>query len=88
MNKTQGRWVIKAGRSLLPVGVTRIEGAFKKGSLITCFNENNEEVAKGFSNFDSSELKQILGLKSEDIFTALGHVSEEEVIHRDNLVLN
>ena len=88
IDKGAEKAISKEGRSLLPVGVTRIEGAFKKGSLITCFNENNEEVAKGFSNFDSSELKQILGLKSEDILTALGHVSEEEVIHRDNLVLN
>ena len=62
IDKGAEKAISKDGRSLLPVGVTRIEGAFKKGSLITCFNENNEEVTKGFSNFDSSELKQILGL--------------------------
>ena len=75
------------GSSLLPVGVTTIEGEFEKGALVICLN-NNEEVAKGFCNFNSSELKLILGLKLEEISSTLGYASEEEVIHRDNLVLS
>ena len=60
---------------------------FKKGDLIVCSNQN-KEIAKGFSNFNSFELKQIIGLKSEEINAKLGYTSAEEVIHRDNLVLS
>jgi len=76
------------GRSLLPVGVVKIVGEFEKGSLVTCLDINNEEVARGFSNFNSSEMKLILRLKSEKVSSALGYASEEEVIHRNNLVLS
>ena len=79
--------IVEDGSSLLPVGVTTIEGEFEKGALVICLN-NNEEVAKGFCNFNSLELKLILGLKSEEISSTLGYASEEEVIHRDNLVLS
>ena len=78
----------REGGSLLPVGVTKIEGEFEKGSLVTCLDKNNEEVARGFSNFNSSEIKLILRLKSDKVSSALGYATEEEVIHRNNLVLS
>ncbi len=68
----------KEGGSLLPVGVTKIEGEFEKGSLVTCLDENNEEVARGFSNFNSSEIKLILRLKSEKV---LDTMANKRVIH-------
>ena len=87
MSKQQERWVIKAGSSLLPVGITALTGEFKKGDLVACHSQS-KEVARGFSNFSASELDQIIGLKSEEINTKLGYTSAEEVIHRDNLVLS
>ena len=75
------------GSSLLPVGITAIEGDFEKGALVACVNQD-EEIARGFSNFNSFEINLILGLKSGEINTKLGYASAKEVIHRDNLILS
>ena len=56
-------------------------------SLVACRNQNHE-IARGFSNFNSFEINLILGLKSGEINTKLGHASAKEVIHRDNLILS
>ena len=77
----------EGGSSLLPVGITALKGDFKKGDLVACQSQN-KEVARGFSNFNASELNQIIGLKSKEINSKLGYTSAEEVIHRDNLVLS
>ena len=69
MSKQQERWVIKAGSSLLPVGITALTGEFKKGDLVACHSQSNE-VARGFSNFNASELDQIIGLKSCLLYTS------------------
>ena len=75
------------GSSLLPVGITAIEGDFEKGALVACVNQD-QEIARGFSNFNSFEINLILGLKSGEINTKLGYASAKEVIHRDNLILS
>ena len=77
----------EGGSSLLPVGITALKGDFKKGDLVACQSQS-KEVARGFSNFNASELNQIIGLKSNEINSKLGYTSAEEVIHRDNLVLS
>ena len=79
--------ISERGSSLLPVGITALKGEFNKGDLVVCQSQN-KEIAKGFSNFNASELDQIIGLKSEEINSKLGYTSAEEVIHRDNLVLS
>ena len=79
--------ISEGGSSLLPVGITAIEGEFEKGALVACRNQN-QEIARGFSNFNSFEINLILGLKSGEINTKLGYASAEEVIHRDNLVIS
>ena len=71
----------------MPVGIIKAEGDFQKGSLVLCHNEDQEEIAKGLINFNSEEVKVILGNKSQKVASILGYLTEEEIIHRDNLVL-
>ena len=80
--------LIEKGKSLLPVGILEIEGSFKRGDLIQCKDEDGNEIARGLSNFSSGELEKIKGINTEEIKNILGYLSEEEVIHRNNLVLS
>jgi len=76
-----------AGSSLLPVGVTRVEGDFKRGDLVVCLGPAGEEVARGLVNYNVSESEKIIGQPSSRIEAMLGYVDEVELVHRDNLVL-
>ena len=75
------------GRSLLPVGVKRIDGDFARGDLVLCLDPEGREVARGLSNYEAAEAGKILGVRSEDVSQRLGYPGEPEMIHRDNLVL-
>jgi len=76
-----------AGSSLLPVGVTRVAGDFKRGDLVVCTGPGGEEVARGLVNYSASESEKIIGQSSSRIEALLGYVDEVELVHRDNLVL-
>ncbi len=76
-----------AGRSLLPVGVTKISGEFTRGAFVQCVDDQGNEIARGLSNYSSSEVEKIKGKSSDAIFDILGYGGESELIHRDNLVL-
>ena len=76
-----------AGSSLLPVGVTRVEGEFVRGDLVVCLAPGGEEVARGLVNYNAAESGKIIGQPSSRIEALLGYVDETELIHRDNLVL-
>ena len=76
-----------AGSSLLPVGVTRVEGEFDRGDLVVCIAPGGEEVARGLVNYNAAESSRIIGQPSSRIEELLGYVDETELIHRDNLVL-
>ncbi len=77
----------KAGRSLLAVGVRGVEGDFRRGELVACVDEGGREVARGLVNYSAAETRRIMGHSSSEIAAILGYVDEEELIHRDNLVL-
>jgi glutamate 5-kinase len=77
----------ESGRSLLPVGVTAVEGLFKRGELVSCCDPGGREIARGLVNYNAEEARKILGRPSKEIETMLGYVDEPELIHRDNLVL-
>ena len=77
----------ESGSSLLPVGVTRVEGHFMRGEVVACLDPAGREVARGLVNYDASEARQIRGLLSTEIEKCIGYVDEPELIHRDNLVL-
>jgi glutamate 5-kinase len=78
--------VISKGRSLLPAGITQVEGKFEANESVSLCDRNGEEIARGISNYSSSDILRILGSQSEDIPKLLGFDGEETVIHRDNLV--
>ncbi|KXU88408.1 glutamate 5-kinase [Caballeronia megalochromosomata] len=75
------------GKSLLPIGVIDVKGAFDRGEVIACVNDQGREVARGITNYSSSEARLIHRRPSGEIETVLGYMLEPELIHRDNLVL-
>jgi glutamate 5-kinase len=74
------------GSSLLPVGVKAVEGAFERGDSIRVLDSGGREIARGISNYGSSELIRIIGRKSDEIEEILGFNFGDEVIHRNDLV--
>jgi len=79
--------VCEGGRSLLPVGVSRVSGYFQRGEMVSCVDQSGREVARGLVSYDADEAARIIGQPSERIPQLLGYVAEEELIHRDNMVL-
>lgn len=77
----------QGGRSLLPVGVKAIAGQFRRGEMVSCVDLNGKEIARGLVNYDADEARAIAGRSSDRIADVLGYVSDEEMIHRDNLVV-
>ena len=77
----------QAGRSLLAVGVRGVEGGFHRGELVACIGPDGVEVARGLVNYAADEARKIQGCSSHQIASILGYIDEDELIHRDNLVL-
>lgn len=75
------------GKSLLPIGVIEVAGEFGRGDVITCADQAGRAVARGMSNYSSSEARRIMRRPSTEILAILGFVEEPELIHRDNMVL-
>lgn len=75
------------GKSLLPIGVTAVEGYFERGDVVACVDANGVEVARGLVNYSASEAARIMRKPSNEIEKTLGYVDEAELIHRDNLIL-
>lgn len=78
--------IIAKGKSLLPSGITKVEGDFERGSVVG-INGESGEFARGIVNYDAWEIRKIVGCQSQDIIKILGHKDYDEVIHRDNLTL-
>jgi glutamate 5-kinase len=78
---------LESGRSLLAVGVTRVDGDFERGAAVACRSTEGREIARGLINYSSSEARRIAGHGTQDIESLLGYVNSSELIHRDNLVL-
>jgi glutamate 5-kinase len=79
--------ILKKGKSLLPVGITKVEGNFQFGDSVVIQNQKREEIARGLVNYSNSELEKIMGLPTKEIDQILGYRHYEEVIHRDDLVI-
>ncbi len=92
----QGRLHLDAGAaravtvqraSLLPAGVTRVEGEFTAGDPVDLLDENGHTIARGLVNYDSAELPGLLGRSTRDLARERGPEYEREVIHRDDIVV-
>jgi glutamate 5-kinase len=79
--------IVGEGKSLLPIGMTSVEGEFSRGDVIAVRDARGLEVARGLANYASSEARLICRKSSSDFERLLGYVAEHEMIHRDNLVL-
>ena len=75
------------GTSLLPVGVVKAIGDFKRGDLVVCLNGKGIEVARGLVNYNCENTQKIIRQPSHKIQHILGFEDEPELIHRDNMVL-
>jgi len=75
------------GKSLLPIGVKQVLGEFQRGAVVACVSEQGEDIARGLVNYSSEEASSIAGHASQQIVTLLGYGGDDEIIHRDNLVL-
>ncbi len=81
------------GSSLLPGGICAVEGNFQQGSLVRIVTQeenapSTRSIAVGLSNYSAAELKRIMGLKRHEVAAVLGNAHYQEVIHRDNLLLD
>ena len=80
--------ILGEGKSLLPIGMTAVEGEFSRGDVIAVRDGAGQEIARGLANYASSEARLLCRKSSNDFERLLGYVAESEMIHRDNLVLS
>ncbi len=80
--------LVSGNKSLLPVGVVEVKGNFEQGDLVYINDQEGREIGRGLVNFNSNEISQILNLSSREIYDILDRHAEEEVVHRDNMVIN
>ncbi len=76
---------VRAGKSLLPAGVTEIRGAFEKGDCIRVLSTNGIEIARGLARYDAADASRIKGLKSTAITETLGYDGGPALVHADDL---
>ena len=79
--------VASKGRSLLPVGVTAVEGTFARGEPVRIVDPDGSEIARGLVNYSADEVRRLAGRKTSEIAEILGRRDYEEIVHRDNMVL-
>lgn len=79
---------LKSGKSLLPIGVTAVEGKFDKGDTVSIVDSSGVELARGLSSYTSEDAQKIIGKRSGEIEDILGYRGRDELIHRDDMVLN
>jgi glutamate 5-kinase len=79
--------LMNAGRSLLPSGIVMAEGTFDRGDAVFCLDQAGNRIAKGIVNYSSDEIERIKGKKTTEIEKILGMKREDEIIHRDDLVV-
>jgi len=79
--------VVERRLSLLPAGITAVEGDFAAGDPVDLVDESGRSVARGLVNYDASELPGLLGRSTRELAARLGAAYEREVVHRDDLVV-
>ncbi len=79
---------LASGKSLLPAGVTKVEGSFERGDAVVIRTGDGAEIGRGLAAYDHEEAKAIIGRKSGEIAEILGYLGRPELIHRDDMTLN
>lgn len=77
----------KRGKSLLPAGITAVNGDFSRGEMVTISDDKGQVFARGLVNYGIEDASKIIGKPSTEINNILGFTGEEELVHRDNMVL-
>ena len=75
------------GKSLLPIGVTKVAGEFERGDAIAVLNPDGVEIARGLAGMDSDDARMVMGKRSDAVLELLGTSNRAALIHRDNMVL-
>jgi len=78
---------LRGGKSLLPAGVTRVEGRFDRGDAVVVRDAHGAEIARGLSAYSSEDARRASGRRSQELEAILGYRGRDELIHRDDLVL-
>ncbi len=78
---------LKAGKSLLPAGVSSIEGSFDRGDAVVIRDASGAELGRGLSAYSHQDAQAIIGHKSREIAELLGYRGRDELIHRDDMAL-
>jgi len=78
---------LRAGKSLLPAGVIRVDGQFARGDAVVVRGPDSREIGRGLVAYDAEDAEKIKGRSSPDIMTILGIAGRAEMIHRDDLVI-
>ncbi len=81
------RAIVEAGRSLLAIGVTNVDGQFVRGECVAIIDESGQEFARGLCNYDAADTKKIQGRRTEEFTAIFGSLPYAELVHRDNLVV-
>ena len=77
-----------AGKSLLPAGVTRVDGAFERGDAVIIRAADGRELGRGLIAYACADAARIIGKRSGEIAAILGHAGRTELVHRDDMVLS
>jgi glutamate 5-kinase len=78
---------LRGGKSLLPAGVTKVEGRFDRGDAVVVRDPEGSEIARGLAAYSGEEARRIRGRRSQELEGLLGYRGRDEIIHRDDLVL-
>ncbi|MCD7879476.1 MAG: glutamate 5-kinase [Candidatus Gastranaerophilales bacterium] len=87
VNEGAKKAVIEKNKSLLPIGIVRINGCFDCGDVVSVLDENNQEFARGIVNYSSIDCAKILREHSDNIYKILGHKNYDAIITKDNIAV-
>ena len=79
--------LVDKNRSLLPAGVKQVRGSFRRGDIVSVLSSRGERIAVGITNYDSEDVEKIRGSHTNRIEEILGHQYDDEVVHRNNMVV-
>ena len=78
---------LRDGKSLLPAGITQVQGQFDRGDAVVVRDPEGLEIARGLAAYSSTDAERIRGRRSGEVEQLLGYRGRDEMIHRDDLVL-